>query len=245
MPREVIYKDWADMRAIDAVSEEDIPKLTVGTKYCVAGVVNADWKMYLRTKFNCTVFRIPVITWDGMQCVVDIWCDNRSQEPRYEHNWQKFLQWTVIQGANFKQKITAYGIDLYHFKVNTSNRQNRYIWMSAPDRNFWLSPVDDPENSLEIRRYNFIRKDCASVRGVLNRSKGSCFGEWVSEKDKAIHSHQMVSGLFFADHKHHLLQYKQKIVGGFLELMLVDGRVVKHDDDRLPLFHRLVLHFYS
>ena len=231
-----------NMRAIDTVNKETMPNLKEGHKYDISGLVNAEWKMYLRSQFNCVVYRVPIITPDDCQIVIDIWCDGREQEPRYWPDW-RMLQWTVIRGAVFKKKSTAYGSVIYQFKYHTGGRGDRgfrYIWISYPCRFFWQQPVEEPEDATERREFLLLNQDGANVRGIIRRSEGSCFGKYVPEKDRSLHTHQMIGGLFFADIKEFMIRYRRKVVRRFYEMMMVDGKLIFDDPDRYPLFHKLV-----
>lgn len=223
--------------AIHTVSRADCDELTKGTKYCLSGFLNAETKMIIKSEYNATIFRIPVLNWDGCQFVIDVWTKNRSQEPRVAVNWE-VLQWTIMRGVVFIKKVQNYGHSIYHFKINTSNDNHRFIWLSDPDRNFWLTPVAEPEDPQEIRQWYVQRGDSATVRGIIKSSKGSCFGKSVSDKDRTIHTHTMIGGMFFADWKEYMIMYRRKVTRRFFELMMVEGELISIDQDRLPLFHR-------
>ena len=109
-------------KPIFSVVKEDTRNLDVGTKYDLTGLVNAEVKMYLRSRHGCIIFRVPLVTHDGVQCLCEIWCDERAQEPRYSPNWRQ-LQLTIIRGAVFKREIDSHGMKIFFFKVNTSNRK--------------------------------------------------------------------------------------------------------------------------
>lgn len=163
-------------------------RLKPGPQFGLCGIVNSDVKVYENS--NCKVFRVPIITWDFMQIIVDISCENESQEPKYDSDW-KLLQWTIIKGASFQSKFRSYGIDIYYFKVNANYKEDRFIWISVPDEIFWQSGKDDKE--------------------ILNRSEGSCFGDSVSQMDRTIHSHDKIDGFVFSLHKERALKYKSKV----------------------------------
>ena len=222
---------------IYTVHSQNKNELVPGTKYDVCGLVNAGTKMFLRSKLNCTVFRVPIVTDCGLQIIVEVWADCKSQEPRFTWDW-RILQFTLIRGAIFKHKLTPFGVDVYFFKVNTSNRDFRFIWISEPCRNFWMNPVKDVEEISERRIYHVQNFDSSVVRGFLKRSNGSCFGKFVPEKDRNLHSHQMIGGLFHHDWKLAMIQYRRKYMRQNLEMMLKDATVYNDDRERLLLFHR-------
>lgn len=221
---------------IYTVVEENLSTLSKGTKYDLAGIVNAEVKMYLQPRYNAVVFRVPLVNAEKVQFIVDVWCESREQEPRFAGDWRR-LQLTVIRGAVFKRKAVFKGIDIYVFKVNTSNRDHRFIWMSDEGRDFWQAPIADPENVAEMPRFYVQRFDGANARGILNKSVGSCFGKYVSDKDKFLHSHQYVGGMFFDDWKLFMIEYKRRMTRRFIEMMLLDNQFV-FDDDRDPMMHR-------
>ena len=146
--------------AIQTITQEDCKNLTPGTQYDLSGFVNSEVKMHLRNygNSNAVFFRVPVITYDQMQFVVDIWSTSRDQEPRFHPNWQ-VLQFTIIRGAEFKEVVTNYGLKIYVFKINAWNQDYRFIWMSHPCRNFWQDPVENPEDAIETRQWVIQRHD--------------------------------------------------------------------------------------
>ena len=78
----------------------------------------------------------------------------------------------------------------------------------------------------------------SSVRGILKCGDGSCFGPKVISKDKEIHTHQLVGGLFFDEWKSHMIDYRRMIVREFFELMIIDDQVQPIKNHRWPVFHR-------
>ena len=230
---------FKNMRAIETIDKEKAPALTEGEQCDISGLVNGEWKMYLRSAIQCVVYRVPIITPDDVQLVIDIWCNAREQEPRYWPDW-RLLQWTVIRGAVFKKKSTAYGVEIYQFKYTTGNPGFRFIWISHPCRYFWQSPVNEPEDVTERREFLLLNRDHGNVRGILRRSEGSCFGKFVAEREKTLHTHQLIGGLFFAEVKEFMIQYRRRVVRRFYEFMMIDGKLAFDDPDRYPLFHKLV-----
>lgn len=222
---------------IETISQLEKDTLIEGKKYSICGFVNAEVKMLPKSMYNAIVFRTPIITYDGMQIIVDIWCESRAQEPRFANNWA-ILQWVILRGVVFKNKVNFLGIPLYVFKINTSNREYRFIWMSDPKRDFWAAPIEEPENEIENPQFYVLRNDHAAQRGIIKPSKGSVFGKWVTEKERTVYSHQLIGGMLFEQWKWYMVEYRRKITRRFYELMVVEGQLISIDKDRLPLFHR-------
>ena len=223
--------------AIDTVTISDVETLVPGKKYGVSGYVNAEVQMVLRSMCNAIIYRVPVISYDNAQCLVEIWCNKKGQEPRYHGDWRR-LQFTVIKDAIFQEQVESHGIVVHVFKVTTFDKDFRFVWISDPDRNFWQSPVRYPEDPVEARRYGVLRGDCANVRGILNRSDGSVFGPKVPSQDKDLHTHQLIGGFFFENWKYWLLDYRRKVVRNFVGMKLFDGKLETDNLSTLPLFHR-------
>lgn len=227
-------------RPIYSVLKDHIPDLVPGTKFDLSGLVNAEPKPFFVPKYNSVVIRIPILTYDHMQILCEVWCCSREQEPRYNLDWRHF-QFTLIRGAIFKEKVDAYGIEVYVFKVSSSNREHRFFWISDPARDFWSSPVNDPELHGDFYDTNIQRHDGSNVRGIINASFGCCFGRWVSEKDRKIHTHQIIGGLNFDGWKQFMIECRRKLTRAFITDMMMEDNNLVYKRSSPPLFHRLVL----
>lgn len=235
----ILAKNTRD-KAIDVVDQDNLPDLKVGKKFDLIGIINGDYKMYIRSKLNCAVFRVPLITVDGVQIITEIWCESKHQEPRFSAEW-RHLQLCLIRGAYFKEKSNAFGIDIYVFKISSYCRFHRFIWLSADDRNFWSSPIDQLEDPVEDRGLHSLyvqRHDGSNQRGIIRKSEGSRFGAKVPENDKTIHSHQQFGELFFNDYKNFVIKYRRRLTKEFLEMCMIDGKFNFDDSKREPMFHR-------
>ena len=214
-----------------ALFSKNLQDFPAGTRFNLAGLVNASPERYFLTRQNCVLFRIPLITHDDVQILCQVWCESREQEPRYNEDW-KILQLTLIRGAVFEKKVDSSGIEVYVFSVNISNRKNRFIWISDPNPLFWR-------------------------RAEPVKSEGSCFGERVPEKDRKFFIYPTIGGLSFSGWWAIMLNYRRKLTSTewklfmnlyrgriaprYFGLKMVDNVFVQNPDSGQDLlFHRSV-----
>ena len=210
---------------------QDKPKC--GSQYTIGGLINAETRMKPIAKDNQVVFTVPILTPDNSQIVCEIWCENASSEPRFSSNWEN-IQMIIIQNATYSYQTEKFGMEIHFFTLPSWATKDRFIWLSAERSNFWSQPVLVPEIDLQFRQ-GVELEDTSVVKGVIQSSKNSVFGECWRNYQRKIHTHQLLGRTRFHQWALNKQYLKRDIENKKKYMFLVDGKT-SPSCGREPLF---------
>ena len=138
-------------------------------KYSLAGLINGPiFKIPIPTRLKCLI-RIPIMTPNRTQCVLEIACDKSATEPQFSPDWKK-LQLAVVYDCNYRGVTEQIGSRRVHIFGLTWTRQT-FIWLSP--KSFWINPIAKPDKN-QIQGFTLNR--CGKGEGILRFCTGSRFG---------------------------------------------------------------------
>jgi hypothetical protein len=168
-------------------------------KYSLAGIINGPiLKIPIPQKLLCLI-RVPIITPNYTQLILEISCKNFENEPKFAPSWEE-LQMIIVFDCNYRGVTEQIASRRAHiFSLNWSRQT--FIWLSP--RGFWINPIakPDPNQPLSL---SFTR--CGKGEGFLRYSIGSRFGPfWHDNFD--IHSTKDLNPYQLSDFEEFHVQY--------------------------------------
>jgi hypothetical protein len=193
-------------------------------KYSIIGLINGPiFKIPIPTRLLCLI-RIPIITPNRTQCILEIASRNNENEPQFSPDW-KDLQMTVIYDCSYRGMTELIGSRRVHIFGLTWSRQT-FIYLSP--RDFWICPI---EKSDENQILGFVRKRCGRGEGILRFSNGSRFGP-VWHNNFELHSQKNFHPYNLSDLERFYSQYRRVL------LNLSYGKLRKRHPEQHILFHK-------
>jgi hypothetical protein len=140
-------------------------------KYSLVGLINAPvLKIPIPNRSICLI-RIPIITPNRTQCILEIACPSFENEPKFSRDWKE-LQLFVAYDCNYRGVTEQIGERRVHIFGLTWTRQT-FIWLSP--KKFWVDPIAKSDKNQII---GFSLKRCGKGEGILRYSNGSRFGQF-------------------------------------------------------------------
>jgi hypothetical protein len=165
--------------------DPEIEHFAKGTNYSVVGIINGPPLKIPIPKFSKCIQRIPVITPNFTQCIIEIESKKVATELRFYPDWRD-LQLVVLHGIKYRGVTEQVFPNkrVHIFRLNQEIDHFTYVWLSA--KNFWINPIKKPDQDI-FPEFTLAR--CGKGEGILNVSSGSQFGSyWEKSLFKDIHS---------------------------------------------------------
>ena len=165
--------------------DPEIENFSKGTNYSVIGIINGQpMKIPIPRFFKC-IQRIPFITPESTQCIIEIESKKIETELQFYPNWrdlqliifQRIKYWGVTEHVFPNKKV-------HIFRLNQDNNRFTFVWLSAIK--FWINPIKKPDQGTTPE---FTLARYGKGEGILNVSSGSQFGAyWEKSPFRDIHS---------------------------------------------------------
>ena len=165
--------------------DPETENFTRGTMQSVIGIINAPPIKIPYPRFFKCIQRIPIITPNFTQCIIEVESETLGTELVFYKNWRD-LQFVAFQGIIYRgvtKQIIA-NKNVHIFRLIQNKNPFSYVWLSA--ENIWINPIKIPDPD-QLPEFTLAR--CGKGEGILNMSPGSKFGlYWINSPFKNLHS---------------------------------------------------------
>ena len=214
-------------------SDPSHDELEPGTYHTLIGIINAPVTFVPICAQSKVVLKVPLKTGSYIspsQCIIDIEANSKETEPKFCSDWTR-LQLAVFKNCKFRGKRTNFGLEFFLFTVSSAVPNARFIWLSAPRRDFWMDPIPKPDHPSESAWRPVPNSGpISNAHGFLERSRGSVIGNFWSKNKTNIHTDTSFNGMKFVDFALVVQKLRRDIIFP-PEVLLVDG-IYNH-----PLFN--------
>ena len=158
------------------VADPITERLEPGHCYNLIGIINAQPEIKAKTQGEL-LFRVPMrLGTKGQytQAILEITSKGPIEEPYFIRKWMD-LQIAVIKDCQFINYRENFGIKFLHFILPSSPR-NRYIFLTADEKDFWRYPLIKSEHPSNFRVLRTKCGDSFSFKGIVKSSNRSIFG---------------------------------------------------------------------
>jgi hypothetical protein len=209
--------------------DPETENFTKGTNYSVIGIINGPPMKIPYPKFSKCIQRIPMITPDSTQCIVEVESKTIETELKFYENWRD-LQLVVFQRISYRGVTRQITLNkrVHIFRLNQEKNPYNYVWLSA--KNFWINPIKTSDAD-QLPQFTLTR--FGKGEGILNESSGSQFGSyWLKSPLRNIHS--------ATDLHPYNLTYLEKFRDNFNRSLknIRSGKLRNRLPDRHFLFHK-------
>ena len=191
------------------VADPIVENLEPGQFYNLIGIINAQPEVKTKTQGEF-LFRVPMrLGTKGQytQAILEITSKRKIEEPCFIRRWMD-LQIAVIRDCQFINYRENFGMKFLHFKL-PSSPQNRYIFLTADEKDFWLYPLIKSEHPTNWRVLPKKCGDSFSFKGVVKPSNRSVFGSfWRDPENPEISTETFFNNTNFSDWREEVLALK-------------------------------------